>query len=607
MGTGNVVASSQDREAGLSVTCRLTMTPEGVLLLDYSLTNEGGSPLGVSSLLPSLPVPAYGVEVLDLTGRWARERVPQRHPLHQGAWVRESRHGRTGHDATLLMVAGTTGFTFGHGQVWGMHPAWSGDHVSYAESTPEGDCRLGAGELLQPSEVVIGPGDSYAAPTVAAAWSDAGLDGLSHRLHAHVRSMPHLANIARPVFLNTWEAVYFDQDLDTLIRLADAAATAGVERFVLDDGWFHGRTDDQRGLGDWTVDEKRWPDGLHPLISHVRDRGMDFGLWVEPEMVNLDSDLIRANPGWVLKGRDELPMPWRQQQVIDLQNDDAYAYLRDAMFALLDEYDIAYLKWDHNRDVIDASHEGVPAIHGQTLALYRLLDEIGARHPRLEIETCASGGGRIDLGIIRRTHRVWASDTNDALERMQIQRWTSLLLPPELIGSHVGALVSHTTGRAIPLPFRCAAALFGSFGVEWNLLEASAEDLRVLSAWIALHKQVRPVLARGALVRGDHPDPSLMVSGLISPERDLAWFRLAQLASSHTTQQTPVLITGLDPQREYVVERVDPPAHEPASALDTWTLDEGPLRLSGAALAILGIQPPVLGPQTARVLKISSV
>ena len=405
------------------------MTPEGVLLLDYALTNEGDSSLGVGSLLPSLPVPAYGVEVLDLTGRWGRERVPQRHPLNQGAWVRESRHGRTGHDATLLLVAGTTGFTFGQGQVWGVHPAWSGDHLTYVESTPEGDCRLGAGELLQPGEVVIGPGETYAAPTVAASWSDKGLDGLSHRLHAHIRSMPHLAHIKRPVVLNTWEAVYFDQDLDTLTRLADAAAAAGVERFVLDDGWFRGRTDDQRGLGDWTVDEKRWPDGLHPLIAHVHERGMEFGLWVEPEMVNLDSDVIRAHPDWVLKGRDELPMPWRQQQVIDLQNEDAYAYLRDAMFALLDEYDISYFKWDHNRDVIDASHDGIPAVHGQTLALYRLLDEIGARHPRLEIESCASGGGRIDLGIMRRTHRVWASDTNDALERMQIQRWTCLLAP----------------------------------------------------------------------------------------------------------------------------------------------------------------------------------
>ena len=175
------------------------------------------------------------------------------------------------------------------------------------------------------------------------------------------------------------------------------------------------------------------------------------------------------------------------------------------------------------------------------------------------------------------------------------------------MGSHVGALVAHTTGRAIPLPFRCAAALFGSFGVEWNLLEASADDLGELAAWIALHKQIRPVLGRGALVRGDHPDPSLMVSGVVSPERDLAWFRLAQLATGRTTQQTPVLVTGLDPDRDYLVERVDPPSHEHLSALDAWTLDTDPVRMSGAALAILGIQPPVLAPATARVLKISAV
>jgi alpha-galactosidase len=308
----------------------------------------------------------------------------------------------------------------------------------------------------------------------------------------------------------------------------------------------------------------------------------------------------------VLKGREDLPLAWRQQQVLDLQNPDAFDYLLQALCALLDEYDIAYLKWDHNRDVIDASHDDVPAVHGQTLALYRLLDELGARYPRLEIESCASGGGRIDLGVLRRTHRVWASDTNDALERLNIQRWTTLLLPIELIGSHVGAAVAHTTGRHLPLAFRCATALFGSFGVEWNLLDATPDERAALARWAGLYKRVRPVASTGRLVRGDHPDPGLLLTGVVAQDRSEAWFRLAQVATSRTTQQTPVHLTGLDPDRTYVVERVDPPGHEAQFALDGWMLDEGPVRLSGKVLGTLGLQPPVLGPQTARILHLTA-
>ena len=267
----------------------------------------------------------------------------------------------------------------------------------------------------------------------------------------------------RPVVLNTWEAVYFDHRLDRLTALADTAAELGVERFVLDDGWFRHRRDDTAGLGDWYVDEDVWPDGLHPLVNHVRGLGMEFGLWVEPEMVNPDSDLARAHPEWVR----EAP-PWRNQQVLDIAQPDAYAYLLERLDALVSEYAIDFLKWDHNRDLVGGAH-------AQTLAAYRLLDELRERHPALEIESCSSGGSRVDLGILARTDRVWASDTNDALERQAIQRWTQLLLPPELVGSHVGPPRAHTTGRTHDLSFRVATALFGHFGIEWDI---NARDRR---------------------------------------------------------------------------------------------------------------------------------
>lgn len=604
-GEGWVCFDSTDAESGLRATCRMDLDDAGVLCLRSTVTNVGTSDHHLASLMAVLPLAAEAREILDLTGRWTRERVPQRLPLNQGTWRREGRHGRTGHDAPLLTVAGTPSFTFRHGEVWGVHVAWSGDHVSYVERTPEGFAAIGGGELLEAGEVVLGPGESYSTPALLAGWSDQGLDGLSRRFHSHVRTLPHLHHRARPVVLNTWEAVYFDHDLATLTRLADRAAEVGVERFVLDDGWFRGRTDDRRALGDWTVDPQRWPRGLHPLVEHVQGLGLEFGLWVEPEMVNEDSDVGRAHPEWILHGRAGVPETWRHQQVLDLQHPAAYGHVRDALLALLAEYPIAFLKWDHNRDLVDAGHDGRHASHGQTLALYRLLDELTRAHPSLEIETCASGGGRVDLGILARTHRLWASDTNDALERLDIQRWTQLLVPPELVGQHVGPPTAHTTGRTHRLHFRAAVALLGHFGVEWDLLSASPEELAELTSWVSLHKQVRPLVASGTVVRGDHPDPALAVNGVVAEDRSEAWFVLAQKAASETTTPVPVRLPGLDPRRRYRLERADPvdPA-APLADLSSWWLDDGPRVLPGAALTTVGVRLPVLPPETARVLRL---
>src|SRR5215216_6486130 len=260
-----------------SLPAEFTLHESGVL----ALRGEG---------LMTLPVPAAAAEILDLTGRWCRERHPQRRPFDHGTWLREQRRGRTGHDAPLLLVAGTPGFSWRSGEVWGVHLAWSGNSVWRADRPVDGVATLGAGELLEPGEEAGDP------PWLYAVWSDRGLDGLSARLHELIRARPSHPRRPRPVVLNTWEAVYFDHRLDRLTELADVAALIGVERFVLDDGWFRGRRDDTAGLGDWYVDEDVWPSGLHPLVSHVRGLGMEFGLWVEPEMVNLNSDIARAHP-----------------------------------------------------------------------------------------------------------------------------------------------------------------------------------------------------------------------------------------------------------------------------------------------------------------------
>ncbi len=602
--TSTCTVRAEDARLGLQVTSTVELTFEGVLRVRHVLANVGEQPYALAGLLASLPLAAPATELLDLTGRWCRERHPQRRALQQGAWVRDGRHGRTGHDASLLLVAGTPGFGFGHGQVWGVHVAWSGDHRTWAERLPTGEGVLGGGELLGPGEVVLDPGEQYASPWLVAAWSDRGLDGLTDRLHRYVRARPRHPTRSRPVVLNTWEAVYFDHDVERLRELAGTAARLGVERFVLDDGWFSGRRNDRAGLGDWTVDATVWPDGLHPLVDHVRDLGMEFGLWVEPEMVNPDSDLARAHPDWLLRGRDQDPPSWRNQQLLDLRHPAAYEHVVQALLALLDEYEIGFLKWDMNRDLVDTAG----AVHEQTLAVYRMLDELREAQPGLEIESCASGGARVDLAVLERTDRVWASDCNDPLERQHIQRWTGLLLPPELVGAHVGASPAPTTGRAQRLSFRAATALFGHFGIECDVRQLSPAQAEELAGWVRLYQAERGLLHSGRTVRADSSDPAQWVHGVVSPTRDRGLFAVVGLASSAQAVPAPVRLPGLDPDRRYDVQVVGPPPADspPRSALSASWTEHGPVRLAGSVLTDLGVTLPPLLPESATVLRVTA-
>ncbi|MCI4065083.1 alpha-galactosidase [Micromonospora sp. R77] len=606
-GAARVTVRAADPGAGLALTVELTLDPAGLLTVRHRLRNDGDAPYELRELTPALPVPPVATDLLDLTGRWCRERSPQRHPWPMGAWVREGRHGRTGHDATLLLVAGTAGFGFGHGEVWAVHTAWSGDHVTYAERRPTGEAALGGGELLAPGEIVLAPGAEYATPLLYAVHSATGLDGLSDVLHTHLRARPGHPRSPRPVTLNVWEAVYFDHDLDRLTALADRAAEVGVERFVLDDGWFAGRRHDRAGLGDWRVDDDVWPDGLQPLIDHVRGHGMQFGLWVEPEMVNTDSDLFRAHPDWLLQVPGRLPPEWRHQQVLDLAHPDAYDHLLGRLDAVLSEHEgIGYLKWDHNRDLTEAGHAGRPGVHAQTVAVYRLLDELRARHPDVEIESCSSGGARVDLEILRRTDRVWASDCNDALERLAIQRWTGLLLPPELVGSHIGPERSHTTHRVHDLGFRAVTALFGHHGIEWDISRITPAERAELTAWVALHKRLRPLLHAGRVVRVDHPDPAVQAHGVVAHDGSHAVYAISRLTTSAAQTPGPVRLPGLDPARRYTV-RLPAGVPEPAvlQLTEPGWLPTG-VTLGGAVLGTVGLQLPALHPEQALLLELTT-
>lgn len=644
---GNAAVIVQDdADAGIRVSSALALHDGALLELRHTVTNTGTSPYQLDELATVLPVAPDAVELLDLTGRWCRERHPQRRAIEQGTWVRTGRHGRTGHDSSLLFAAGTAGFGNRHGKVWATHLAWSGNHEQFADSTADGRTMIGGSELLGPAEVILAPGGSYTTPALFAAYSDRGLDGISESFYAWFRNRPHHvlpaadaaghragAGKPRPVVLNTWEAVYFDHNLTTLIELADSAAELGVERFVLDDGWFRGRRDDHAGLGDWYVDEALWPSGLTPLIDAVTSRGMEFGLWVEPEMVNLDSDVVRAHPEWIagpsvqsFKDGGRLPLEWRHQHIIDLVNPDAWQYIYDRVDALLRENNISYLKWDQNRDLLEHGHAGRASVHEQTLAAYRLFDALKAAHPGVEIESCSSGGARVDLGILERTDRIWASDCNDALERQSIQRWTGLVVPPELVGGHVGPTTSHTTARTHDLSFRAITALFGHFGMEWDVRQVDGVQREELKRFIGIYKEHRGLIHSGRMVRADLADDSLMLHGVVAgpaasaggPAGDsavkgttAALFTLVSTGTSPAEQPGRIAIPGLAADADYRVEAVFPVPGD-ADYARTFTQVQPPAWLesgataSGRFLAEVGLPMPVLNPEHALLLKVTT-
>jgi len=494
--------------------------------------------------------------------------------------------------------------------------AWSGDHAHLAERLPEGAgtggaAVIGGGELPLPGELRLAPGESYASPWVCFTYSDSGLDGATARVHRWLRSRPSHPQRPRPLVLNTWEAVYFQHDLETLTRLAERAAEIGVERFVLDDGWFGARRNDSAGLGDWTVSAAVWPGGLKVLGDRVRELGMEFGLWFEPEMVNLDSDLVRAHPDWLLAPAGKLPLVWRRQYVLDLAVPGAYDHLLTQIDAVVKQVGVAFIKWDHNRDLHESLHAGPDGVrrggvHEQTLAAYRLFDELRGRNPGLEIESCSSGGARVDLEVLQHTDRVWASDTNDALERQAIQRWTGLLLPPELVGAHVGPPMSHTTGRVADLSFRTQTALFGHAGIEWDVTTCTPEEVAALRDWATLYREVRGLLHSGDVVRADTPDDAWL-HGVVSPDRSAALFQYVRLTTGASAQPGRLRLPGLDPDREYDIVRKDAAGAGWGTVTYLAPLwQRGATVASGAVLATVGLPAPMLNPGQAVLLAVTA-
>jgi alpha-galactosidase len=598
----------------LAITLALDAATD-VLTITTTLNNDGDDALNVDwCASATLPLPVHVREVESLHGVWANEFQVARDKLSRSTWRRDNNRGRTSHDnfpAAVILCEGLCEGAMRHtGHVYGAQLGWSGNHTQFIEWLDDGSYQWQLGEAFAPGEVMLLPAESITLAPVMAAFSSNGLNGLAQSFHAAIHANLPWRDGAMPprrVHLNTWEAVYFQQSEADLMALATSAAALGVERFVLDDGWFHGRTNDKAGLGDWWADSQKYPQGLMPLARHVEALGMSFGLWVEPEMVNPDSDLYRQHPDWVLHvaGRDLIL--GRHQLVLNLANADVAEYLFQQLSQLCSTLPIAYLKWDMNRDLAMAANVGRASYRAQVLALYQLLKRLNEAFLQLEIESCASGGGRADAGILQFTHRVWTSDSNDATSRIAIQRGAMQWLPPAILGAHVGATPSHTTGRSQSLNFRAAVALGGHFGCEMDVRALDAQSRNTLQQWISLYQRLRHQLHHGVIWQGEAGDDVVWQAHGSQSSLILLIYRLEP-----TTQRYPptMSLPMLDATRRYTIERLDPHEAAPKHTNEKYLFDEinaQGVTLDGDWLINHGLTLPRMMAETAMVLTLNAV
>ncbi len=590
-----------DEALGIQIDVWWRIRSGDVVRVNCDVSNHGTASFTLADH-PALvvPIPARFTGMTSYSGRWAGEMRENHRAIAPDGFAAASGIGKPGFGGGNWLVLGDAA----SGEVLGAHLAWSGDHATWIECDRQGQSdgravlqmAIGGGaagiSLLSGTDIAGAEAVFALAPTRSA---------LAQKFQAYLRAevMPARAHWGpRKVHLNSWEALGFNLSEPALIALAEDAASLGIERFVLDDGWFGGRRNDTTSLGDWFVSPDVFPNGLTPLIDRVHALGMDFGLWVEPEMVSPVSDLYRAHPDWCLhlEGRDRPTM--RGQLALDLARPEVVDHLFAALDALLREYRIAYLKWDHNRDLF-------PSAAGQAEGFYALLDRLRAAHPHVEIESCSSGGGRIDFGVLARTHRVWPSDNNDAIERLRIIPAWSQFLPLEVLGSHVGPSPNPITGRRISMDFRAKVALFGHMGVEADPARMSDKERATLTAHIALYKAWRGVLHQGALWRLDHPDPA--VTGMMVTHGDKALALVAQTAFSPVFDAAPIRLAGLELEARYRVslpEPWPPKARDYLAGPDQWRTG---LTLSGAALMTQGLALPLTHPETAWLIALEKL
>ena len=586
----------KDISRPIFVTLHYAIDPEsGILARSATIENRGAETVTVEQAAAAawaLPPAHYTLNYL--TGRWAGEWNLTQEDLHPGARVIESRRGSTGHQANPWFAIQAGPANEEHGGVWFGALGWSGSWRITVEQDQLDTVRVTGGFNPFDFGYVLHAGQSLESPIFYGGYSANGLGGASRLLHRYELEhiLPRTAATAgqalpkpRPVIYNSWEATEMNVNEAGQEALAEKAAALGIDRFVMDDGWFGQRKTDHAGLGDWYVNPEKFPHGLKPLIDKVHSLGMDFGLWVEPEMVNPDSDLYRKHPDWVLNFPGRPRSEQRNQLVLNLARPDVRAYVLGFLDKLLTENDIAFLKWDYNRNWSEPGWDQLPAAEQKkvyvefTRNLYAILAELRHRHPKIEIESCSGGGGRVDLGILRYTDEVWPSDNTDPFDRLTLQDGFSYAYTPQVMMAWVTDSPHWLNLRTTSLQYRMLSSMQGSLGIGANIAKWNDEEAATAKRLIAAYHQVQPTIVQGELYR------------LISP-RDGSEFSATQtvnpaktqsvvFAFIHSTQKGrtfPTLkLEGLDPAAVYALSPIEGKARmgSPTVASGAWWMNHG--------------------------------
>ncbi len=589
----------KDISREIYVTLRYSIDPQtGVLARSANIENKDQLPVIIEQAAAAqftLPPARYTLNYL--TGRWAGEWTLNQESIHGGERVIESRRGSTGHQANPWFAISrddshsfTGPFSAGeeHGEVWFGALAWSGSWRFTIEQNQLDFVRVTGGFNPFDFGYKLKPGEHLETPVFYAGYSDHGLGGASRLLHrfeiAHV--LPQAPDPKpRPVIYNSWEATEFRVDQPGQVALAEKAASIGVDRFVMDDGWFGQRKDDHAGLGDWYVNPQKFPNGLKPLIDKVHALGMDFGLWVEPEMINPDSDLYRKHPDWVLNFPGRPRSESRNQLILNLARPDVRDYLAGFLDKILTENDIAFLKWDYNRNWSEPGWDQVPIDEQKKVYvefirnLYSILADLRKKHPKVEIESCSGGGGRVDLGILHYTDEVWPSDNTDPFDRISMQDGFSYAYPPQIMMAWVTDSPHWANGRATSLTYRMLSSMQGSLGIGANLNHWTAEDFSNAKRLIAAYHSLQHTIVRGDLYRLISPrdGSQFSVTESVSPDKNQA----VVFAFTHSTIQARTLpllqLQGLDPDAQYKLTLIEGKARPetPTLATGAWWMHHG--------------------------------
>ncbi|WP_127502082.1 alpha-galactosidase [Actinoplanes solisilvae] len=489
-----------DDVTGLRVELRWRFAPGTDVVERWAVVhNDGAAAVSVTRLGSAgfnIPSPA-GVDISYLCGQWSQEFTPASTTLTRGRFAIGSEQGVTGHQFASTIAVANGQATYGIGL------AWTGSWQISVDVDAAGLARVRAGRSLEGAPITLAPGESVTTPVAAGVYSADGHDGVARQWHAYERRLARPAT--RKVIYNSWEATTFDVTAEAQLALADVAAELGVETFVVDDGWFVGRHDDHGGLGDWTPDPAKFPDGFGAFVHAVREKGLEFGLWVEPEMVNPKSALYAAHPDWVYETAGRERSTIRQQYLLNLGREDVFEFVRDTLDGLLRDYPITYLKWDFNRPRTEADRNAQDVDGAHVHNLYRVLDFLRANHPGVTIEGCAAGGARVDLAMAARTDMLWPSDNTAPLDRLLIQ-WGFLgAHAPHLMSSWVTDAAGMFDDRPRSLAFRFVLACAGVLGIGADITRWGDAEKAEATEWVATYKRVRDVITRGEVHRIGSP------------------------------------------------------------------------------------------------------